>query len=371
MVLCQATCPHCRSDLFFPADWRYLLLRCKTCGQTFREVRLNVPAHHGLVVHTQPTHPGTGGNGGFASGSLGALNATGPTSGAVSGADKANSLVPIPSATLLPPAEALLTAPTPTPAGQLAERAALGRQSAAMVSPPSMIPPSPYETILARRRQLRWVKLGVAAMVVTMFALALALFWPLLHPTMSSWWAEVVHVWEQAWTTEWSNHASIDYQSPSISDFQDHSQGSQDRLPSGPSTTPTKPSTEKKPNGSNSTNPDRSQDRLPFGPSTTPTKLSTEKKPDGNNSTNTDTPPAKPPVHKPASPGKRDFDGRALLIGIQNYFYLNPVNSGAKQHPMQEAGRAVFDPLGLRTFRRRLIGMGFRDECIGELSDVA
>lgn len=341
MVLCQATCPHCRSHLFFPADWRYLLLRCKTCGQTFREVRLNVPAHHGVVVHTQPTHPSTGGNGGFASGSLGALSATGSTSGAVSGADKANSLVPIPSAILLPTAEPLAPAPTPTSAGQLAERAASGREASAAASPPTTIPPSPYEAILARRRRFRWVKLGVAAMVLTTFALALALFWPLVQPTVSSWWARLVAVWEQARSTEWAN-APDNQEAQSTGDSQDHNQGSQEGLPTGPSvTTPSKPTLEKKPNGSLGTNAD------------------------------TPSAPAKPPLGKPNRPSKRDFDGRALLIGIQNYFYLNPVNSGAQQHVGQLAGHVDFDPLGLRTFRRRLIGMGFRDECIGELSDVA
>jgi hypothetical protein len=59
MGLCQATCPHCRTLLLFPQEWRGLLLRCKTCLQVFRETNVPIPTGQVIPAAGSPTNGGT------------------------------------------------------------------------------------------------------------------------------------------------------------------------------------------------------------------------------------------------------------------------------------------------------------------------
>ena len=340
MALCQATCPYCRTLLLFPQEWRGLLLRCKTCLQVFREA--NVPIHSGPV----PVGANSQTNGGTAPSGLveGRNNPTNfqPSDGGI----QAPLASPIPagdqarsSAAALqgPMATGVVTTPvagrspvvsTPAPSfpGALASGAwppatfpATGMQHAQPANCPSPYqaqsspappPLSTYEELLLHRRRVFWIKLGVVCMAALLIGLVLSACWPYLQPWVSTWQARLEQALAEKRTAD---------------DARDDRQA-----PGGPienTATNSAPA-----NG--------------FGDG--------ERRP------------------KPGKPGKRDFDGRALLIGIQNYFYLNPVNTGALMLKENEkTDRAEYDPLGFRTFRRRLINMGFREECIGELSDVA
>jgi hypothetical protein len=61
------------------------------------------------------------------------------------------------------------------------------------------------------------------------------------------------------------------------------------------------------------------------------------------------------------------YPGRALLIGVKNYLYVNPVNPGYRSTQSLHAG-----PLGFQSLRQSLIrDFGFAPDQIGELSDVA
>ncbi|MCS7016600.1 MAG: hypothetical protein NZM42_10855 [Gemmatales bacterium] len=326
MILCQATCPYCRTHLFFPAEWRHLLLRCKTCGQVFREAVSTPPAIPAPASLVQV--PGTA----MATSDGSALplpnvlpsernvRAFDAEASVEAGAERATT-VPVAEMRVLPGSGEARSTP-------VADGIAGGSHSPAATPRPTSVPLSPYEQILARRRRVRWIKLSLAAMILMTFGLVLALCWPLLEPTWSSWWARVAQVWERTRGTE-SAEASVtddterprDVGRPGGTHNNDTSGGDEGSEPVQP--LPTRPA------------------------------------------------PRKPGADKPPRGTKRDFDGRALLIGIQNYFYLNPVNSGALNQPVQGDGRAQHDPLGLRTFRQRLVQMGFREECIGELSDVA
>jgi hypothetical protein len=83
----------------------------------------------------------------------------------------------------------------------------------------------------------------------------------------------------------------------------------------------------------------------------------------------TPVPPAtQPAATKPVQAGPRIYTQRALLVGIKNYYYLNPLNPGF------EAGlrSASPDPLGLINMRDRLTRyMNFESAQVAELSDVA
>jgi len=348
MGLCQATCPYCRTLLFFPEEWRGLLLRCKTCRQVFREVGANGQATRAstAMVGAAPPASGVGASAGTPSVSSSSGSAAGVT-GSPGGIQPAAGAGVIPGPvvsqsppSLVPPGIAAVGAtapvaaspglpgvtpggdgigrtPSPVPPGQ---GSAPGNPWA--IGPASPVrqgaapPLSPYEEILLRRRRLFWIRTGVVAMVLLSVALALLACWPNIEPWVSSWWKKV----EQAVASR-----------SSTDDDNQRLAGGQGDKDAGDSST-----------GSSSGG------EIHGGK------------------------PVLPPASKPRKPGKRDFDGRALLIGIQNYFYLNPVNSGALLQKDNEKGdRAEYDPLGFRTFRRRLINMGFREECIGELSDVA
>ncbi|GBD37135.1 hypothetical protein HRbin36_02265 [bacterium HR36] len=300
MVLCQATCPHCRTVLFIPADWRGLLLRCKVCGQVFREAipsavsaPLQVNGHRNVAPSCQA--PPRVAN---VSPSVAGVPPVAPVVSSAVAESPPTFPVPTNLSSGLP-ASAQPGQPIASPASPLPASTALGNA-------PSAPPLSLYEQILLRRRRLRWIKLGIAGMLLATLALATVALWPLLHPTLSAWRSTMEQVFSPVQVTD--------------------------------------------------------ADEAPHEPSGDT----------GQGAANTN--PTQPGSVRPAKPSggqKRSFDGRALLIGIQNYFYLNPVNSGAQVQEPGGAKQAQYDPLGLRTFRRRLVNMGFRDECIGELSDVA
>lgn len=306
MILCQATCPHCRSLLFFPAEWRHLLLRCKTCGQVFREA----------TSLTSPVLAGTNGQRADQGFSTAGEQGKAVMAGSVGSA----AVVPQPrfpattSAPMAPPAlAAAANHVSATPTANIGSKVpyppagiSLPRESAPVSTAPAL---SPFEQILLRRRRMRWIKLGVAAMVLTTAVLVLLACWPIFQPTLSSWWSKIVQAWSQTGRVQ----VAEDDQDATGDDS-----SSQDQRANGRNT------------GEATSHPS-----------------------------------------KPAGGGKRSFDGRALLVGIQNYFYLNPVNSGAQQNQNKAPGQTDYDPLGFRTFRQRLVNMGFRNECIGELSDVA
>lgn len=313
MLLCQATCPHCRTLLFFPAAWRNSLLRCKVCKQVFREaatpVALDTPPGDGHVPDDGRS-PECENRVAIAD----RRTANPPAIAEASKSPPVNAGICPSSPGLGPGLLGAYSAPDLSSGTQSvsgAGAAPVAISPAAVQGPVQSEPaPSLYEQILARRRRLRWIKLGVAAMILMTGALAIVACWPLLRPTVSAWWHKLAHV------------ATVE---------NNKGQGTDeiDRTP----------------------HPSNDQ-QARFGGA------------DDSQSPHKE----KPKVPRTA---KRDFDGRALLIGIQNYFYLNPINSGALVQKVQDEDRADLDPLGFRTFRRRLVNMGFRDECIGELSDVA
>jgi hypothetical protein len=61
------------------------------------------------------------------------------------------------------------------------------------------------------------------------------------------------------------------------------------------------------------------------------------------------------------------YPGRALLVGVKNYLYANPLNPGYRSDQSLSQ-----DPLGLKSLKSALVrDYGFPAEQIGELSDVA
>jgi hypothetical protein len=61
------------------------------------------------------------------------------------------------------------------------------------------------------------------------------------------------------------------------------------------------------------------------------------------------------------------YAGRALLVGIKNYVYANPLNPGYRSE-----NSLSHDPLGFKGLRSALVrDFGFANDQIGELSDVA
>jgi len=106
-------------------------------------------------------------------------------------------------------------------------------------------------------------------------------------------------------------------------------------------------------------------------PTPTSTSVSVVPKPTGPAATTpTVSPPAttSPATTKPAVPAQRVFTQRALLVGVKNYYYLNPLNPGYESRLKSPTN----DPLGFQTLRDRLTRyMNFEDSHIAELSDVA
>lgn len=341
MGLCQATCPHCRTLLLFPQEWRGLLLRCKTCLQVFRETNAPIPTGQVIPAAGSPTNGGTV-PGGPVEGRNNLTNfsppnggAPGPLSSPIPAADQASTSVAgmqgpvVTGASTVPVADQspIISTPAPSFPGAFASGAwppapfpATGTQYAQPANSPSPYqaqsrpappPLSTYEELLLHRRRVFWIKFGVVCMTILLMGLVLLACWPYLQPWVSTWRAR----FEQALAEK-----------RPADDERDDGQAPGNAPPENTATT------------SAPANGSGGGERRP----------------------------------KPGKPGKRDFDGRALLIGIQNYFYLNPVNTGAlMQKENEKTDRAEYDPLGFRTFRRRLINMGFRNECIGELSDVA
>jgi len=71
----------------------------------------------------------------------------------------------------------------------------------------------------------------------------------------------------------------------------------------------------------------------------------------------------------PMAPKTARYWGRALLVGVKNYLYVNPLNPGYRTNKDMAAVR---DPLGLAGLRQVLIKtMGFPAEQVVEFSDVA
>jgi hypothetical protein len=88
--------------------------------------------------------------------------------------------------------------------------------------------------------------------------------------------------------------------------------------------------------------------------------------------------PSKPtPPYEPNNGLGDPYLGRALLIGVKNYLYANPVNPGFDPETVTPPtfGKTPFrvdDPLGLRSLRHTLIrDMNFDESQVAELSDVA
>lgn len=73
----------------------------------------------------------------------------------------------------------------------------------------------------------------------------------------------------------------------------------------------------------------------------------------------------------PALPAPKNarYWGRAILVGVKNYLYINPLNPGYRPNKDVNSTR---DPLGLTGLRQVLVkSMGFPPEQVAELSDVA
>lgn len=107
----------------------------------------------------------------------------------------------------------------------------------------------------------------------------------------------------------------------------------------------------------------------PPAPAPTETNRHTASKPKG---TTENERPAPPPQQRPGRPqlGRRikgPYPGRALLVGIRNYLYANPINPGYREE--QSLSK---DPLGLEMLRRALVEDGaFPKNQVAMLSDTA
>jgi hypothetical protein len=116
---------------------------------------------------------------------------------------------------------------------------------------------------------------------------------------------------------------------------------------------------------------------VPAKPQTSTTEAPSKAPPSGQDDRpQADVPAAAPPVSsaaatRPVSPASAEFSkqypGRALLVGIRNYLYANPLNPGYR--PENSLTR---DPLGLHQLKKVLIeGLRFDKSQVLELSDVA
>jgi hypothetical protein len=110
----------------------------------------------------------------------------------------------------------------------------------------------------------------------------------------------------------------------------------------------------------------------------TPTETGRKPEPTKHSASKPSTPPEggnQPSILAPTRPGrqqlgrrfKEPYPGRALLIGVRNYLYANPLNPGYQDE--QSLGK---DPLGLGMLARALVEDGmFPKDQVAHLSDVA
>ena len=317
--LLHARCPGCRQALWIPAGWTGQVLRCKECGKLLRPTAAAPPpAPDARPAWQELRLPGREGE------------APAEPSAARLGGSLALSQEPRPPVAqpaplppvaqpVGPPRSAPMAAPAPAPISLFEDMAG---------STPGPAFDNPYINRLRRGRRRRTIVRTLVALVLLVGLGLAGLIW-----------------WD---------------------DLANGLAGLRERLAGRPvyagGPAPTNPTAA--PTGT------ATQPEQPIGPAVPPDQPTA---PAGTRPTETrpaETQPVatRPSVSKPPPVLAHNYSGRALLIGVRNYLYAQPLNPGYRPHPRID-GTTANDPLGLHTFGEVLTRyMGFQ---VGELSDAA